>query len=76
MGKRVRPPNHGARELIQHALGLGYSWELSGKGHLVFRHPQVPGKIIASGTPGSPWSDTKARCALRRALQSTTTKEH
>lgn len=67
--RRARPPNHAARELIAFAAGLGYAWEHSGKGHLVFRHPGVPGKIVASGTPSSPWSDMKARHALRRALQ-------
>lgn len=69
MGKAARPPNHAARELIAWAAALGFSWELTGKGHLAFRHPSVPGKIVASGTPRTGASHRIAKSEMRRALR-------
>lgn len=75
MSSKVRPANQAARDLIAFARGLGYSWRFAGNGHLCFTHPDVPGKIHASGTPSSPWSDLKARTALKRALRNTAKEE-
>jgi predicted RNA binding protein YcfA (HicA-like mRNA interferase family) len=62
---------HSAREIVETAEELGFKLiRETGKSHLVFAKPGVPGVVVASGTPRS--SETackKVRCDCRRLME-------
>jgi predicted RNA binding protein YcfA (HicA-like mRNA interferase family) len=55
------------RELIEWAKALGFSCDLTGGDHLVFRHPNTR-QVFASFTPSCKYARKKTRRDILRAL--------
>jgi predicted RNA binding protein YcfA (HicA-like mRNA interferase family) len=61
--------NRRARELLRLARAAGWSAEVTGSGHLRFRHPHTAAFVIAPATPSDRRWRQNALAALRRALR-------
>jgi hypothetical protein len=55
------------RELVKYAESLGFTWngKLSGRGHIILRHPEG-GLVVLSGTPPKGSGMEKSRAYITK----------